>query len=371
MKWGMYHTTVCHPDTTERQVIEDTREYCVAAERLGFSDVWLLEHHFTKYGLCGNPLVLAGWILGHTKKLRVGTAVTVIPLQHPVRLAEDVAMLDQISDGRLLFGIGRGFFLKDFDVFQLDYGKNHQMMDHWYEIMHKAWTTHRTSADNEFVSFPEVEVFPTPYTKPQPPVYVACSSPSRMEWAAERGLPMMLDYLVEDEEKIANLQLYNEVASAHGHDPDSIHHITTTINFVGGEKEEAVVRKYVSWFEKEFLRASELFSTSRRQTENYAYYQRQKEALILRGDWGTDKRIDRLMRISPVGSVQRCIDNLQRTVSLTGLDHIVIGFEGLGERSLTLETMQRFMEEVAPHVKTKRATPVQVRPVMQPTMDAE
>jgi alkanal monooxygenase alpha chain len=367
MKWGIFLTTANPPDTTHTQVFRDTMKLCNEAERLGYDGVWLLEHHFTRYGLCGSPLTMAGYILGHSKRLKVGTAVSVIPLEHPVRLAENVALLDQLSEGRLRFGVGRGFFLKDFEVFGADVKRNHEALSQWVDIMVRAWTTGRTSADSGLIKFPEVPVYPEPFTKPTPPLYVACSSPSRTEWAAERGLPMMIDYLTEDEEKIAQLELYNEVSVAAGHDPSMADHMLSCIAFVGPPNLADRIRKYLVWWEHEFLHASRLFDPQYEAVENYGFYRRQREAAIIRGDWTPEHRCERILRMSPAGEPAECRERLQRTVELTGLKHIVLGFEALGSVELACESMQRFSEEVAPFVTVKKTKEPRPSGVLQAT----
>src|SRR4051812_32830672 len=110
MEWGLFLVSMQAPQLTQRQALLNSLAYAQAAERLGFSDVWVLEHHFTRFALIGAPLLHAAYILGQTKRLKVGTAINILPVHHPVKLAEQVALLDQLSDGRLLYGVGRGGF---------------------------------------------------------------------------------------------------------------------------------------------------------------------------------------------------------------------------------------------------------------------
>ncbi len=351
INWGLYISTAQHEQLSQRDVWNNSSEYCLLAEKLGYESVWLLEHHFTRYGLCGSPLTFAAYLLGLTKTIRVGTAVSVVPLEHPIRLAENVAMIDQLSSGRLIFGVGRGFFMKDFAVFGVDVKKNHIMLEEWTEIMIRAWKNGKVSSDHELCKFPEVDVYPEPFTKPIPPVYVASSSPSRTEWAAKLGLPMMIDYLNEDEEKKAQIDLYNEVAWAHGHDPMAISHMLSCIGFVGEEADKvALVRQNMVWWENEFLRASKLFDPEYKDVKNYEYYHRQRETAKLSGNWLPEHRIERVLRLNPNGSPQQCIDRLNASLEGVNIGTVVMGFEALAHPHLVKESMHRFIEEVAPHV---------------------
>ena len=356
IKWGVYLSTANWPGETQRAVFDRSEAMTRAAEDLGYEGVWLLEHHFTKYGLCPSPLTMAAHILGSTKRIKVGTAVNVLPLDHPVRLAENVALLDQMSRGRLRLGVGRGYFFKDYKVFGADIRKNNEAMSVWMDVMLRAWKTGKASCEHELLTFPEVDVYPEPYTKPHPPVYVACSSPSRTEWAAERGFPMLIDYLKEDEEKLSQLELYRQVAAENGHDPDQIDHLLSCIAYVGDPSLADRIRKQLIWWEHESMRASELFAPQNKNVENYAYYFRQRETAILRGEWEPEQRCERVLELSPTGTPDVCIERLQSTIDLTGIKHIALGFEGLGDTGLVLESMHRFMAEVAPHVRV-RANP--------------
>jgi alkanal monooxygenase alpha chain len=351
VKWSVYLTTAYRPCESQRNVFDRTQAMVEAAESLGYDGAWLLEHHFTRYGICGSPLMLAGNILGATKRLKVGTAVTVIPLEHPVRLAENVALLDQMSGGRLRFGIGRGYFFKDYEVLGVDIRKNTDMMTVWMDIILSAWVTGKCKAENGFLNFPEVTIYPEPLTKPHPPVYVACSSPTRTEWAAQRGFPMLMDYLSEDEEKLAQLELYRQVALESGHDPDAVDHVLSGVAYVGDPNFSDRIREHLVWWEREQLNASRLFAPENRGVENYAYYHRQREAAILRGHWEPEHRCERILQLSPTGTPEQCIERLQHTVDVTGIRHIALGFEGLGDTDIILDSMYRFMTEVAPHVK--------------------
>lgn len=362
MKWGVYLSTSNPPQYTQQDVLRATGEFAEVAESLGYDSVWVLEHHFTRYGLCGTPLALAAFLLGRTRRLRVGTAISVVPLDHPLRLAETVALLDQMSEGRLYFGVGRGSFTKDFKVFGADMSRSQEMMDEWVEIMLSAWTTGRAAANGPFVQFPEVEVFPEPFTKPHPPVYVVCGSPTTVEWAAQRGLPMLIHYFLEDEQKIAQMELYAEVAAAAGHDPGPIDHALSCLAYVDDDTEHARAQTtpYLTWWIKTGQDASALFAAENKGLRNYSFHQRRWEELVLRDQWRTEQILERAFRLNPVGSPEHCIGALRHALAITGIRHVICGFESPGERTLVLDSMQRFMEEVAPHVVAAR--PEQAEP---------
>lgn len=358
MKWGVYLIAMQPPQLTARATVVNSIAYAQAAERLGYDDVWVLEHHFTRYGVVGSPLLHAGYILGATKRIKAGTAISVLPLDHPIRLAEQVALLDQLSDGRLLFGVGRGTFTKDFEVFGVDMGKSREMMIEWLDVMIRAWKTGRTSANSEFLKFPEVEIFPDTFTKPHPPIYTVPQSPTSIEWAAQRGYPMMLSHGIEDEVLASQIELYSEIAEANGHDPDAIPHALSILAGTGRNPEavKSAFREGLTWWGQEFHRATDLFKPTGAKIPSYEYWQRKWEEAVIRGENDTSTRIDKFLKLSPVGSPQECVERLQRTVDITGAKHIVCGFEGMIQRDAVLENMEAWTSDVLPKIKdsTKR-----------------
>ena len=134
MDWSLFLINAQPPGMAVHDVIDNGVQYALAGERHGFSTAWVLEHHFTQFGVVGSPLFYASFLLGKTTTLKVGTAIQVITLDHPVRLAEQVALLDHLSNGRLVFGFGRGYFLKDFVVFDKDRHKSREIADEWLAI---------------------------------------------------------------------------------------------------------------------------------------------------------------------------------------------------------------------------------------------
>jgi alkanal monooxygenase alpha chain len=351
LDWGLYLTTAQPDGENERDILQHVLEFSELAEQLDYHSVWLLEHHFTRYGLCGSPLVMGSHLLGRTSRIKLGTAVSVLPLEHPLRVAESVALLDHLSSGRFIYGVGRGFFLKDFEVFGVDVKRNHELLEQFTEILIKAWTETTVSWDSELISFPEVEVLPKPYTLPHPPLYVACSSPTRTEWAARHGFPMMMDYLNSHAEKRAQTELYNEVAAEHGHDPSEISHMLSCVGFVGDRSAlEGVVKDTMIWWEYEFLRASKLFEPEFRDVRSYEFYFRQRETAKLAGRWLPEHRAEELLNLNPNGSPAECIERLNEAIEGCNIGLVVMGFEALRDPGLIRESMTRFAEEVAPHV---------------------
>jgi alkanal monooxygenase alpha chain len=351
MNFGVFLTTGQLPPLTQEEVFENSIVYAQEAERLGFSGAWVLEHHFTRYGLCSSPLTMAAFLLGRTQTLRVGTAVSVLPLYHPVQLAEQVAIIDQLSDGRLDFGIGRGLFAKDFDVFGVSPDQSHELMREWSDIIVSAWTEDVVGAQSEHIQFNPVPVYPTPRTRPRPPMYVVCESPGTTEWVAAKGYPMMMSWWLEREAMRSQVELYESVAQAYGHNPKGVKHVLSCIAHVGDTREEArdAVRENLSWWRRVGREAMLKFEELQK-LPNYAAIARRWEDRLLSGEGDVDsaerEADERLLDLNLIGTAEECLETLEGLVEATGVEHIICGFEAAGSQENTLAAMERFEKEV-------------------------
>jgi alkanesulfonate monooxygenase SsuD/methylene tetrahydromethanopterin reductase-like flavin-dependent oxidoreductase (luciferase family) len=191
MRIGVFLLAARFPGQSDEQVLAATVEAAVAAERAGFDDVWLAEHHFMSYGICPSAVTLAAYVLGGTRRVAVGTAVSVLSTAHPVALAEQAALLDQVSAGRFRLGVGRGGPWRELEVFGTGLARYESGFAEGLDLLLAALTRERVAA-GEFFSFGQVPMVPRPLTRPHPPVVVAATSAATAELAAARGLPMLM-----------------------------------------------------------------------------------------------------------------------------------------------------------------------------------
>jgi alkanesulfonate monooxygenase SsuD/methylene tetrahydromethanopterin reductase-like flavin-dependent oxidoreductase (luciferase family) len=161
-------------------------ELAIASEQHGFDYAWFAEQHFHNYGYSPNPLMIAQAVAGETSTIRVGMSVLALPYWNPVRLAEDIALLDMLSGGRLDVGIGRGFQHIGFRGFNIDLAERQGRFDECLDIMIQSWTTDSLTYEGEFYQFPNgMNVFPKPVQKPHPPIWVAVTSDENVRWVAK------------------------------------------------------------------------------------------------------------------------------------------------------------------------------------------
>ncbi|WP_045499268.1 alkanal monooxygenase [Vibrio hyugaensis] len=355
MKFGNFLLTYQPPELDQTEVMKRLVNLGKASEGCGFDTVWLLEHHFTEFGLLGNPYVAAAHLLGATQNLNVGTAAIVLPTAHPVRQAEDVNLLDQMSKGRFRFGICRGLYDKDFRVFGTDMDNSRALMDCWYDLMKEGFNEGYMAADNEHIKFPRVQLNPAAHTKGGAPVYVVAESASTTEWAAQRGLPMILSWIINTHEKKAQLDLYNEIAAEHGYDVTQIDHCLSYITSVdhNSEKAKDICRNFLGHWYDSYVNATTIFDDSN-QTKGYDFNKGQWRDFVLKGHKDTNRRIDYSYEINPVGTPEECIAIIQQDIDATGINNICCGFEANGSEEEIIASMKLFQSDVMPYLKEKQ-----------------
>jgi alkanal monooxygenase alpha chain len=336
---------------TQEEVFDASVEYALAAERYGYHSAWLLEHHFTPYGLCPNTLMMGGYILGKTTHLHIGTAIVVAPFEHPVRLAENAALLDQLSGGRVYLGVGRGGFPRDFEVFGADASRSDESLEQSVDIMLRSWSQDKVGYEGSMYKFPEVEVFPKPATKSGVPILCAGQSTSTVEWAASRAIPLILSSTLDDEETITRMELYNQAAELAGHDPASIEHVLMVLGYVGDSRKEAqdAIIDDLQWWAEEGIDAGFQLSDLKK-LPNYRFHYRAIEQAALRGEYNAETMIRKGFDANPVGTPEQCIQRLDEMIGMSGARHIVIAIEGANRREAIVRNIERFATEVFPKV---------------------
>jgi alkanesulfonate monooxygenase SsuD/methylene tetrahydromethanopterin reductase-like flavin-dependent oxidoreductase (luciferase family) len=217
MKFGTFHLFQKPPGWSDQDVFDCEFEQIERAEALGFDGVWLAEHHFQWYGIATDLMVLAGWVAARTSRVRIGTAIVVLPFHNPIRLAEQAATIDLISGGRLDFGVGRGYQAAEYAGFGLSMDESKARFAECMEIVLKAWTEETFSYDGQFTKAEDVTVLPRPVQQPHPPVYVASwMTPETVRYAAEKGFPIIAPAGLASDQIKTNYQLYRDTLTSLG-----------------------------------------------------------------------------------------------------------------------------------------------------------
>lgn len=205
----------------EVQYYRDTLELMVLAEKLGFDSVWGGEEHFYSFGLCPSPQMFLTAVARETERIRVGTAISLLPFENPLRKAEDFAMLDILSNGRLNFGVGRGIIPKHFEGFCIDPRESRARYEESLAIIRGSWTQDDFSYEGQFWQVPTLSLSPKPMQKPHPPIYRGTISLESFETAAVTGdHAFIVPWLTGPHPEVrSRVQRYRTLLKEHGHGP--------------------------------------------------------------------------------------------------------------------------------------------------------
>jgi len=193
MKFGLFTEFECPAGVSEATAFDESMAQMRAAEEYGFDALWLAEIHFQRdRSVLASPLVIGAAIAACTERVRIGIAVQVLPLSHPLRLAEDVATLDHLSKGRLDFGVGRSGLPGHYQGFNIPYSESRERFLETLEILKKAWTQERFSHQGTYYTFNDVCVMPKPYQKPHPPLRIAATTQETYAMVGRMGHPLFV-----------------------------------------------------------------------------------------------------------------------------------------------------------------------------------
>ena len=198
MKFALFSHVPWPEGADPKRIVEETTEQVQHGESLGFYSAWLAEHHFSRYGLGSSSLILASTIAAHTRKIRLGTAVLVPALHNPIRLAEDTATLDLVSDGRLDVGFGRGSAGYEYSGYDVDWEESQERFRESIAVIQALWTTPDYSHEGRYYRVKRANLVPAPVQRPHPPIYIAATrTPATLEFAVSTGYPLMVGVVLD------------------------------------------------------------------------------------------------------------------------------------------------------------------------------
>jgi alkanesulfonate monooxygenase SsuD/methylene tetrahydromethanopterin reductase-like flavin-dependent oxidoreductase (luciferase family) len=204
----------------QSRIYQEAVEQIQYAEELGFDAVWLAEHHFTRFGIVPSALPFATYVAARTKKIRIGTGVSVLTFHHPVFMAEETAMLDVLSQGRMDFGVGRGQVVYEYNNFKVEYDSRTQRFQEIVDIILGLWSTTGFTYHGQYYSVDDLTIAPVPVQRPHPPMFLAVSrTPASVNVAVSRDLPILTSANTPDEEVLGIRTLYYEQCAKAGKQP--------------------------------------------------------------------------------------------------------------------------------------------------------
>ena len=295
------------PGVTHRDLYKNTLENVKMAEDSGFYSAWLSEHHFLEDGYCSSPLTTAAAMAAVTNRIRIGTGIIILPLHNPVRIAEDAATVDNISDGRFDLGLAIGYRKEEFEGFNIPISERPSRIEEGIDIINKSWGNETFSYNGKRYQFEDINVTPKPVQKPLP-IYIGAFEEPAIRRAGKLGYPLMIGPgrttpMIKD-----TIKWFNESATEAGHNPDDIEHILLRETYLDEDHNKAteggteyIINMYKFYFTlgvKIVIRGEQVKSIDDPLFEHLAE--------------------DRFV----IGTPEHCVDEIQKYRDETGINYI-------------------------------------------------
>jgi alkanesulfonate monooxygenase SsuD/methylene tetrahydromethanopterin reductase-like flavin-dependent oxidoreductase (luciferase family) len=327
------------------------------AEPLGFDSLFALEHHFTGYAMSPSPTQLLSYYAGRTRRITLGTAVIVLPWHDPVRVAEEIALLDVLSGGRCLFGFGRGAASAEYAGFRVPMEEARARFVEAARIVVKALTEPSFDWDGEFFHIPRTSIRPRPISHPERRFYASSVSPESAEIMAKLGFGVLVVMQNEWPKAAQDIERYRDIATSVGHTPRPPI-ILMNISVAEGRAEAQeraktyLSRKWDSIDNHYHFSDGHLASV-----KGYEFYGNMAKTYTkLKDESYRKKATDFYVKIQVVGTPDECLQQLAELHRLTGLDHLVteFGYGCMPHEEAELN-MRLFAERVMPVLQRDRA----------------
>lgn len=357
MKVGIALNMLAQPGVSDAAVFAEHLALGDLAEPLGFDSLFALEHHFTGYAMSPSPVQLLTYFAGRTRRLTLGTAVIVLPWHDPVRVAEEIALLDVLSGGRCLFGFGRGAASVEYAGFRIPMEEARARFVEAARIVVKALTQEVFDWQGEFFTIPATSIRPRPISHPERRFYASSVSPESAEIMAKLGMGVLVIMQNEWPVAAADIQRYREIASSVGHTPRPPIILT---NVSCAESRPEATDRATTYLGRKWdsIDAHYHFSDGHlARVKGYEFYGKMTKTYSKMKDPAfREKATDFYVRIQVVGTPADCLEKIAELRRLTGTDHLVteFGFGGMPHEEAELN-MRLFADRVMPALQRDAA----------------
>jgi alkanesulfonate monooxygenase SsuD/methylene tetrahydromethanopterin reductase-like flavin-dependent oxidoreductase (luciferase family) len=354
VKLSLFTEVQCPPAASPEQRLDELLDQAELADRLGYHGLWLSEIHFQpEFSLLAAPYVVLGAVSQRTRRLRLGVAVNILPVHHPLHLAEQAATLDVLSHGRLEFAIGRGHVhSRVYEGFGADRAQSRALQAESVRAIVAAWTQEVLEFRGDFYDIPEVVVNPKPVQHPHPPVHVAATSRASVEDTARQGYHLFMPvHLLPRADLRDHAAAYWDGLRAHGHDA-AAHELGLLLPvYVAATTEQARTEAQAGFMD--YYRVIHAIQN------DYLRWPGR------RGQEGPPPNARRPMtfeRLCAEGAIladpPTAVSELRRLIEETGATQILCWMNmGSIDHARVLGSMERFAHEVMPHVAVAPSSP--------------
>ena len=364
MKVGTALSILAQPGVPDVALYNEHMTIGDLAEPLGFDSLFALEHHFTGYSMSPAPLQLLSYYAGRTKKIQLGTCVIVLPWHDPIRVAEQIALLDVLSGGRTLMGFGRGAATVEYEGFRIPMEEARPRFVEAAQLVVKALANETFDWQGEFYQIPKMSIRPRPISSPETRFYASSVSPESSEIMAKLGYGMMIVMQNEWPKAAEDVHRYREIARSVGHVPRPP--IILTNISCAPTREEARERAYRYLGEKwdsidNHYHFSDGHLANVKGYESYAKVG--KTYAKMKDETYRSKATDFYISIQVVGTPDDCIQQIGELRRLTGMDHLVTEFSFGSMPHYQAElNMRLFADRVLPVLQRDAAFQGEIEP---------
>ncbi|HZK88947.1 MAG TPA: LLM class flavin-dependent oxidoreductase [Stellaceae bacterium] len=328
MKVGMALNMLCQEGRSDASVVGEHLALGDLAEPLGFDSLFALEHHFTGYAMSPAPTQLLSYYAGRTRRISLGTAVIVLPWHDPVRVAEQIALLDIMCGGRCLFGFGRGAASVEYEGFRIPMGEARPRFVEAAQIVVKALSGDSFEHHGEFFQIPRTAIRPRPVSHPERRFYASAVSPDSAEIMAKLGFGLLMVMQNEWPKAAEDIARYRAIAAEAGHAPRPPIILTNVCCAESREEAQERAVKYLGqkWqsiddhyhFSDGHLSTVKGYESYGKMARTYAKINESAETRA--------KATDFYVSIQIVGTPADCLDKIAELQRCTGMDHLVTEF---------------------------------------------
>jgi alkanesulfonate monooxygenase SsuD/methylene tetrahydromethanopterin reductase-like flavin-dependent oxidoreductase (luciferase family) len=347
---------------TDRDVYRNELRLADLAEPLGYESIWGVEHHFTDYTMCPDVLQFLTYMAGRTQRAQLGSMVVVLPWHDPMRAAEEISMLDTISDGRLILGLGRGAGKVEFDGFRLSMDESRPRFVECAEMVLTGLETGYCEYDGRYIKQPRAAIRPAPFKSFRGRTYAAAVSPESLPIMAKLGVGILIIPQKPWHEVAKELDTYRTVyRQVNGVEAPPPISAGWTFCDPSAERAREMARRYIGGYYQTVLDHYQFQGDHLARTKGYEYYGKMAEKIA---EYGTDTVIDYFVNLQVSGTPEQCYERILDINRRTGNSHYVGVFSYAGmpyeeaERNLRL-----FAKDVMPELKKVSTT---AAPVPEP-----
>ena len=335
---------------TDLEVYQNELKLADLAEPLGFDSIWGVEHHFTDYTMCPDVLQFLSYMAGRTERVQLGSMVVVLPWHDPMRIAEQFSVLDHLSGGRAIIGVGRGLGRVEFEGFRLDMSESRTRFAESAKMLVDALENGVAEFDGELIKQPKVDIRPKPYKSFHGRTYAAAVSPESSLALAQLGLGILIipqkPWSEVENELKAYRELFQEVNGVPAPPP-----IVVGFTFCHEDEDRAkeMASEYVGNYWDSIMDHYEFRSDHLKETKGYEYYGKFTEKIE---QYGTQDVKDFFLDLQVWGTPDQCYDKIMSTRGRVGSDSFLAAFSfGAMPYDEVEKSMRLFAKEVLPRLK--------------------